>query len=317
VWIQDSACGIDENRMEYGIVSGLQERGEAAGASEGTFDFVVAGYAVVMEKPALDLTSVHAKLNRAEEHLNIVHDEITAWSNRGRYEPFFERGVKLTRISTAVLQLGPPPDLVRWSVIIGDCINNLRSALDHLMNAFTKVPYIYTPSGKRERITFIIIDDPDEFAQAMKKSFSGLCPLYTDILTRFQPFNRTHPVLPPLLSIIRDLSNADKHHLLQVAGAGIVSVEGSYSGTTGLGTKTFFVNPDPIQHNDIICLVESSEPDPNLRFEDLGARVDISIWHKLRKGSINPLEKRSPYSSLLPILIGEVRYVIDSFVGAA
>jgi len=218
-------------------------------------------------EPLLDLTSVYAKLDRAEEHFKAVDAEIVAWLNSGRYEPFFERGAEQTRIAMSMLRIGPPPDSVRWAVIIGDCVNNLRSALDHLMNAFAKLPYIYTPTGKKERLTFIIIDEPDKFAEAMKKSFSGLCPLYTKILTELQPFNRTHPALPPLLSIIRDLSNSDKHHLLQVAGAGVAGIEGEFIHKSSSGKKTFFVNPEPIQHNDIICVIESTEPDENLRFE--------------------------------------------------
>ena len=268
-------------------------------------------------KPELDLTSAYAKLDRAEEHFKAVDAEILAWLNSGRYETFFERGSQHTRIAMSVLRIGPPPDLVRWAVIIGDCINNLRSALDHLINAFSKVPYIYTPSGKKERLTFVIIDDPTKFSRILKDTLFGLCPLYTDVLTHLQPFNRPHPVLPPLLSIIRDLSNADKHHLLQVAGAGIAGIEGEFIGDSNLGEKTFIVNHEPIQHNDVICVIESTEPDPNLRFDKVTGRVEISIWHKLREGSTNPLESRTGYSNLLRLLIGEVKYVIEAFKRAA
>jgi hypothetical protein len=267
--------------------------------------------------PQLDLTGVYAKLDRAEEHFKILDAEIVVWLNSGRYEPFFERGTEQTRIAMSMLRVGPPPDSVRWAVIIGDCVNNLRSALDHLINAFAKVPYIYKPASDKDRLTFIIIDDPAKFAKALKDSFSGLCPLYAKILTDLQPFNRTHPALPPLLSIIRDLSNADKHHLLQVAGAGVAGIEGEFIHSMSSGKKTFLVNPDPIQHNDVICVVESSEPDPNLRFDKLSGSVEISIWHKLRDGSTDPLQQRTSYSSLLPMLIAEVKYVITMFKGAA
>ena len=70
-------------------------------------------------------------------------------------------------------RLAPPPDLVRWSLIIGDCINNLRSALDHLIVLFTKLPAAYVPPPKKKRVTFIIIDDPDEFAKAMSGTSMG------------------------------------------------------------------------------------------------------------------------------------------------
>lgn len=268
-----------------------------------------------MQPPELDLTSVYAKLDRAEEHFKAVDSEIKTWLNSGRYEAFVERGTQQTRIGISVLRTGPPPDLVRWSVIIGDCLNNLRATLDHLMNAFCKVPYIYTPTRDKERLTFIIIDDPDEFTKALNRTFKGLCPAYTDVLTQLQPFNRKHPMLPPLLSVIRDLSNADKHRLLQVAGAGVTTVKGELIHNATLGKKTFRVNPEPIQHNDIICMIESTEPDPNLRLESISGSVEISIWHSLRGGSTDPLECRTNYFMLLTWLVEEVRHVINLFKG--
>jgi hypothetical protein len=45
-----------------------------------------------MEPPELDLTSVYAKLDRAEEHFKAVDAEIVKWASSSRYEPFFERG---------------------------------------------------------------------------------------------------------------------------------------------------------------------------------------------------------------------------------
>jgi hypothetical protein len=216
-------------------------------------------------------------------------------------------------LGIAVTHVGPPPDLIRWAVIIGDCINNLRSALDHLINAFTKVSAIYTPTGKKERITFVIIDDPDEFTKARKKALIGFSDQFASTLEALQPFRRKHPALPPPLSMIRDLSNADKHRLLQVAGAGVANVNATFVGSPALGTEVNMINPDPIQSNDVICIVESSEPDPNLAIKAVSVSVAISIWHGAREGSTNPLEKRSDYSTLLRLLMGEVKFVISVF----
>ena len=263
--------------------------------------------------PELDLTSVYAKLDRANEHFKAVDAEISKWIDAGRYEPFTERGAYGTRIGLAVTQVGPPPDLIRWAVIIGDCINNLRSALDHLINAFTKVSALYTPPSKKERITFVIIDDPTEFEKARNKRLAGFDSRFASALETLQPFKRKHPVLPPLLSIIRDLSNADKHRLLQVAGAGIANIDATFIGDAALGAKVCWINPEPIQHNDVICIIESSKPDPNLAFRGIRAGVEISIWHGLREGSTDAMAERSGYSALLPLLIEEVRFVIETF----
>jgi len=231
-------------------------------------------------RPPLDLTSVYAKLDRAEEHFKAAQAEISAWENSGRYEPFFERGAYGTRIGLAILRIGPPPDLTRWSVIIGDCINNLRSSLDHLIYAFAKYQAAGDPAAKIENLAFVIVDLPVTFEKDKGSRLKGFSDSFIALVASMQPYVRKHP--------------ADKN----------------------LGTKVSFINPGPIQHNDIICVVESSEPDPNLTFHSLSVAIKVCIWHKLHEGSTNPLEQRTAYDVLLAMLIGEIRYVIDTFKGA-
>ena len=263
--------------------------------------------------PDLDFTGVFSKLARAEEHFKAVDSEISKWLEKGRYETFFERGAQTGRIGIGLCQIGPPPDLVRWALIIGDCINNLRAALDHLAFLFTNLPAAYTPPAKERRVSFVIIDDPAEFGRAMKGNLSGFAPKFSALFESLQPFMRIHPLLPPLLSIIRDLSNADKHRLLQVAGAGVVQLSATILGDTGRGTKIIGTNPEPIKNNDIICFIESAQPDPHLAVQSFAANVEIAIWHGARQNSTNPLDARTGYSRLLPMLIAEVRFVIDQF----
>ena len=79
------------------------------------------------------------------------------------------------------------------------------------------------------------------------------------------------------------------------------------------GSKISFINPEPIQNNDIVCVIESGEPDPKLAIRTIEVGVVVSIWHKAREGSTSPLEMRTDYHTLLQSLIGEVRFVIDVF----
>jgi hypothetical protein len=263
--------------------------------------------------PDLDLTSTFAKLARAEEHFKAVESEISKWVQSSRYEFFVERGTQGTRIGIAVCQVGPPPDLVRWAVIVGDCLTNLRSSLDHLIIAYCKLNSFYVAPAKKKRVTFVIVDSPEKFTEAMAGNLEGATPKLSKILESLQPFNRTHPSLPPLLAIIRDLSNADKHRLLQVAGAGVMQTSGRVLGDTGRGEKAVYINPEPIQNNDVICMVESAEPDPHLAIDTFKAHVEIAIWHKLREGSTNPMDARTPFALLLPLLIDEVKFVLNEF----
>jgi hypothetical protein len=71
------------------------------------------------------------KLERAREHLQNLHAEIREWfeGDTYRYVPKLDPKSGKKRIYFEVLQ--DPP--ARFSLIIGDCLHNLRSALDSLI----------------------------------------------------------------------------------------------------------------------------------------------------------------------------------------
>lgn len=263
-------------------------------------------------RPPLDLSSVYAKLDRAEEHLNAVQVEIAQWRNSCRYESFPERDSKTTRVGVALLRIGPDPYTTRWAVIIGDCLTNIRGALDHLIYSFAKFHAANDPSPDIENLAFVIVDSPERFKEAARKRLKGFTQGFVDLVESFQPYRRKHPVLPPLMALIRDLSNADKHRLLQVAGAGVAQLNVSYLGTAGVGTMIGMVNPEPIEKNTIVCMVESTEPDPNLGVHAVNISIQVAIWHDLREGSTDPMEGRTEVGTLLRLLIGEVGAFIDA-----
>jgi len=83
---------------------------------------------------ALDLSSVNAKLNRADSHLNAYRDEVTRWAASNPYHLSTGANADSTRHHVAI-HITENPDFESWSLIIGDCVHNLRSALEHLVYA--------------------------------------------------------------------------------------------------------------------------------------------------------------------------------------
>lgn len=71
------------------------------------------------------------KLNRASYHLDRLEAEVRKWRNRHthRYASHFDResGKQLVHIRF------PEPVPAEFRLIIGDCLHNLRSALDNLV----------------------------------------------------------------------------------------------------------------------------------------------------------------------------------------
>src|SRR5215208_1885705 len=71
------------------------------------------------------------RLDRALYHLENLLEELDAWRNENPYQTWSEPDVDSTKKLLWVEVLKPPP-AAELSPIIGDCIHNLRSALDNL-----------------------------------------------------------------------------------------------------------------------------------------------------------------------------------------
>src|SRR2546423_118876 len=82
----------------------------------------------------LDLSSVRAKLTRSQEHAQAVKNEAQAWTDRHPYTLIEKTNSDYTRFSL-ILRVNEAPPIQRWSLMVADCISNLRTALDHLVYA--------------------------------------------------------------------------------------------------------------------------------------------------------------------------------------
>jgi hypothetical protein len=259
----------------------------------------------------LDLTSTYAKLGRAEDHYKIVDDEIRTWINSGDNTFTVERGAYDTRFGIVVHFHEPKPDFLRWTLMIADCVFNLRCALDHLVYAVGKLETRENPTSDVDKNYFVIADTEPEFWGESKKKLRGLSCTVVSAIERLQPYRRPHPIIPPALNILRRFSNADKHRLLQMAGAGIAMGNVTVIGDPARGRKFVYLIPEPVNDNDVICVIESTEADPDLALHDARIGMEIALWHGLREGETNPMRAHSGYSALIPLIISEVKFVID------
>ena len=164
----------------------------------------------------LNLASVEAKLKRAEHHAQSLTDEIIPWLNLNNYKLRKEVNADSTRYSIVVDQIGSDPPSERWSLMVGDCLHNLRCALDHLVYAIAVHESGTDPPLDEKALMFVIADAPGEFAKSSKRIQSLSVPVQAAI-ERVQPFNRPHATLPPLLSVLANLENVDKHRLVRLA----------------------------------------------------------------------------------------------------
>jgi hypothetical protein len=115
-------------------------------------------------KMALDLTSVHAKLRRAEQHFYTLKSEIKAWQHQQPYK--YTTGVSpdFTKYFIVINKRIPcEAPIERWSLMIGDTVHNLRSALDHLVYAIAVHQTGQNPPPDENILAFPILKTSAKF----------------------------------------------------------------------------------------------------------------------------------------------------------
>lgn len=176
-----------------------------------------------------DLTGIGLKLDRAKEHLKTLKTELNIYSEK-------HANLRIIQIEREgawhVVKVGPLPESdVRRSIVAGDLIYNLRSALDQLVWQLV-LRDGEKPSGRNE---FPILDSKEQWLDEVRyrlppgnQPLSGITidgDAWT-IIENAQPYKTPEPKTH-LLSIVRRLSNLDKHRTLyeQMAFAGLDTLE--------------------------------------------------------------------------------------------
>ena len=176
------------------------------------------------------LLSYLYKLYRANEHLESLDQELIAFLQPDSYEIVTkfederdiagEDRVRGTLRRRVIFKREPP--LLVWGNIIGDVIQNLRSALDHVIFA---ISFSRAPSEFRDDRTteFPICDDPNTFHRPRRRNrpplyeIRGIPPDAQAVVEGLQPYHRGKGYLSDdPLWILREMSNIDKHRNIHV-----------------------------------------------------------------------------------------------------
>ena len=172
-----------------------------------------------MSTGVADLMGVRAKLRRAEEHNSTLKVEVDAWvKQHADAMVFYIRRDGPWYVVKA--EPFPEPD-IRFSIIAGDVLHNLRCALDHLVFQLI-LRDGHEPSRRNE---FPIYDSQKRFFDDVKfrKSKPKLSVLYGiqvdgdawTIIEKAQPYLCV-PLYSSAIRVIGRLSNLDKHRTLLV-----------------------------------------------------------------------------------------------------
>src|SRR5688572_23208370 len=214
----------------------------------------------------MNIDSVLAKIQRAEEHAKALKDAIGAWRQSGGQTLTAESNGDATRHSIRT-HFAVPPDTQRWGLIMGDALNNLRCSLDHLVYSVAAVIHNPVPTDIERNCNFPRCSTPQNFAGRV----CFLPSAVRDVIEGFQPYNRGHAISAPLLAVLQDLNNTDKHRAIKPAV--VQSVQHRMNFKPGVLVKAgskppvFEVNTGDLKDGDEIVSVTFDVPQPNLEFE--------------------------------------------------
>lgn len=163
-------------------------------------------------------TSVAPKLDRADEHLRALAEEmrdvLTSEDKSGLARRVSEDGTVLSWY----FGFRNAPPISRWGTIIGDVIHNLRSGLDSAVFALA-VHHHLSPRPPNERNLAFPVADSIEAWRKVKDRIKGIGGDAASAIRQVQPFETGDPTL----GILNRLSNLDKHTAIHVAHAAVMN----------------------------------------------------------------------------------------------
>jgi hypothetical protein len=250
--------------------------------------------------------SASLKIGRAEEHLKTLGDEIAAWARSSPCGAVKECSPDGTAY-TFYVEIKDAPPLDRWALIAGDCAHNLRSALDNLLYALAIRDTGIEPPAKAGKLQMPLASSPEAFEEQKKRY--GILTLKDTTqmaIERIQPYNRLHAELPPLLSLVRDFNNLDKHRLLNVVVTNVQQgrIMYEYSGS-GQPLVKMGYNSKALQNGSPIAQLIATPPQPNTvcKYE---AAIVISIGHDAGPSG----RTLGEFAYVMRMLIDEVKSVV-------
>jgi hypothetical protein len=218
------------------------------------------------------LEGPRAKVQRGREHLQSLYGELEEallqplsfdrrWAGRaqgpdGRVYPVLE--VFISEVAEIPLRCG---------VILGDALHNFRSALDHLAWQLVLANGA-TPTNQTQ---FPITTSPARFAE-QRRRVQGMAPEVVQEIETLQPYEPREGPEFTALGHLRDLSNRDKHQLVNLVlmGLGQMSPDIRFVGCHAEGV---WINPRlvdaPLQVGTPVAggFIVPEGPNPDVRFE--------------------------------------------------
>ncbi len=158
-----------------------------------------------------NLIGCRAKIDWAQRHFNTLERYIADFFARHKYTISVEPGGEGHRYLARLID-APTIPAIEWALLIGDCVHNLRSALDYIAWELAGAD---PADGKT---MFPIYLTRDGYRANFKKRIRRLPREAQTLIEQLQPYNTPDPPRSTAWTL-QALDVADKHKLLTVVAA--------------------------------------------------------------------------------------------------
>jgi hypothetical protein len=173
------------------------------------------------------------KLERAQVHLDEIDKAVNAYlfDPVAPYVAVGDHDTKTREFFVKVKVIRQQPDT--WPEIVGDCVHNMRAALDHI--AWSLTAKTTSSPGYPKQIAFPIFATHAEFVDRLTKVIGETPPETHAIFESCQPYHGPNGAARHPLMILKLLDDMDKHRRLHLVG-----------GISSNFKVRFFLNDQPL-----------------------------------------------------------------------
>lgn len=193
----------------------------------------------------MSLDRIELRLSRANKHLKELEATLAQYGeDANTVTSHVEQGgcVQVGRLGELI---EPDPE---WSVLIGECLYNMRSALDHAVHLIALRTGQPLNSEQRRNLAYPIFTERKDFFWALHKGLQVLPFDVLALLERRQPYLHGDTAEYQSLAKLKKLNDLDKHRHLHTCAVGL-------RGVGWWGDPEFWIRSPPLKaHADIVRL---------------------------------------------------------------
>jgi hypothetical protein len=230
-----------------------------------------------------------AKLDRAENHLRGFEEEVRTFLGPNLYSIQSDRYPETRHYEFRVHFSRAVPH-IRWGVLVGDIVHNIRCALDYVAWELAEAEGESMPNDRRTMFPLFI--DPRLYERHGKPRIRRLGERAQTMVERLQPYRRENRYADPLW-LLEELDSADKHKLLTVTLIAVkdgiltyhVPLKYRVDGTT------FLIQGDIVEGANVGTLSFAEPPSgypPMPQDSDVHVHIDLAIDVILRRSPDDP-----------------------------